>query len=398
MKLFSKIVLFTFIYICSIYYVYGQTYKNKDSIPIKYYSHLYLSGKINNIEGLFLFDTGADNLYFDSIFYNKNLNYPTIGKGLLPGVGSTPQEVKVILDDVNVVFNDYLYTTTMVPVMSLKTLVGDQADGIIGYEFFNEKVIEINYINEYMRVFENIESIDTKDYTKIQLKRVKDRLLIPLTVNVNDSISINNEFLLDLGSGSNISFTSYISDKYNLDRHITEKVNYYTKYGGAGGDSQSYVFITKSVIIGGYEIEYPVSDYSLDKAGALASGYYAGLVGNEIFQKFDLILDYRNNVLYIKPNSNFSEETGVPRLGFGYTYRAETLGGLIVSGFYKGSSAEKSGLQVDDMIIEINDIPVKSLNQDQINDIWRSEKIKLKVERLSDTLIFEINPKPLLVK
>ena len=42
--------------------------------------------------------------------------------------------------------------------------------------------------------------------------------------------------------------------------------------------------------------------YNVDKSGALASDKHYGLLGNKIYERFDVLIDFLNNDMYLKPN------------------------------------------------------------------------------------------------
>jgi len=224
--------------------------------PIDYRKHIYLKGTINDAEGHFVFDTGADILYLDSLFYNKsNFKFDSIAYSKLPGVGPVPQKVKVIVNSVRFDSGDLTYQTKFVPVVSLKTILGDFADGIIGLDFFSNKILEINYIQNYLKIHDNMDSLQLHQYSRIQCQKVKDRLYIPVTLSINNTVSIKDKFLIDLGCGSTIVLNSPVASKFNLDNVITNKTRCYNKYRGIGGESESYAFIAKSIEIGGYTLK-----------------------------------------------------------------------------------------------------------------------------------------------
>lgn len=76
-------------------------------IPIVARGHLYIQGSADNIEGNFVFDTGASGLYFDTTFYSENeFGYENLVNAKLPGAGATPQDVIVILDSVDFSFGN----------------------------------------------------------------------------------------------------------------------------------------------------------------------------------------------------------------------------------------------------------------------------------------------------
>ncbi len=110
-----------------------------------------------------------------------------------------------------------------------------------------------------------------------------------------------------------------------------------------------------------------------------------GLLGNEILERFDLIIDLVNNILYLKPNDKFANEFDFSKLGFSYVDRSKTQGAWVVSGFIVGSNAEKSGLKIDDRIIEINGKPVKEIDfYSHGKYLFEKETLLLKIERNSN--------------
>lgn len=403
-----KIIIYLIIVIYTLLQYFGivskdtvlQNFSDENIIKLDYRGHLYFYGKIDNIDGLFVFDTGAHSLYIDSLFYNtNNFNHDSIMMAKLPGVGEKPQDVKVIRNNVNFNFGANVYTSDLVPIFSLKTILGDDADGILGLDYFSKSILEINYNENYMKVHNNISSIDISKYKKIQGEIIERKLYIPLTIRINDHIIITNKYMVDLGSASPIDFTSPIAENYNLKNSIKDKVKYYTKYGGVSGYTSNYEFWCKSINIGGYELKDFNAAYSIDKNGALATSKHAGLLGNGILDRFDIIIDFANANLYIKPNNKFNEEFKVSKLGFSFVDRYKTYGAWVVTGFYENSPAEKSGLRIDDKIIMVNNIFVKDIKDyKQKIDILKEigDTLKLKIERQSQIFDLEIKLKPVI--
>lgn len=358
------------------------------AIPIVYRGHIYIQGSADSIKGNFVFDTGASNLYYDSVYYSNNdFNYANFINALLPGAGKSPQNVIVIMDTVNFSFGKYLYQTPIVPVLKLKPILGDFSDGIIGLEYFSQSVLEINYQHEYINLYETIDSLDITDYKMVPLTRNDNRLYLPLRVVVNDSVKIEGNFQLDFGSGGSISLLSLTAKKFNLDNVIEQKAPYFTKYGGVGGESSSFDFMADSFQIADFVFNDVTMDYSTDKSGAMASNKHFGLLGNEILDRFDILLDLKNNNLYLKANNDINKPFEFSRLGFSYVDRNQTLGAWIVTGLYKNSYAEKQGLKIDDEIISLNGISVSEILYESQKNIFKNlKKVELEVKRNETTL------------
>jgi hypothetical protein len=364
-----------------------------DAFPIVYRSHLYVKGVADGHSGNFVFDTGASNFYYDSTYFaGNNYHYTNFFSAKLPGAGTTPQSVEVISDTVGFKFGNNFYQTKIVPILKLKPILGDFADGILGMEYFYNSVLEINYEDEYMRRFQNIDSVDISEYTKINLLKEGNRLFIPLKVKINDSITIEGNYQLDLGAGGNIALTSSTANHYKLKENIEEKIPYFTKYGGVGGESSSYKFRATSLQVADFVFNEVTMDFSTDKSGAMASNKHLGLIGNGIYERFNVFIDFMNNDLYIKPNSNFEKAFKFSKLGFAYVDRNQTLNAWIVTGFYRGCNAEKAGLKIDDRIIAINDIDIHQIPYESQKEFFKNlSNVKLTIERHDVTKVIQFD-------
>jgi len=370
----------------------------KGTFPIIYKGHLYIKGKSDSIKGNFVFDTGASNFYYDSTYYaDNNFSYKNISKGRLPGVGNRVQTVVVITDTVEFKFGENLYKTSIVPIFQLKPILGDFADGILGIEYFSNSVLEINYEKKYMKIYPTIDSVNLQGWSKIKLTKKDNKLYIPLEVIVNDTIKISGDYLLDFGAGGTVNLTSFVSEKYKLKDNIENKVAYFTKYGGVGGESSRYDFFASQIKLGDFSFDNVAMNFSLDDAGSMASNKYLGLVGNEIYERFFVFIDFINNDIYLKPNTKYKDLFEASRLGFSYVDRVQTLKSWIVTGLYSSSSAEKSGLMIDDKIISINGINVGEINYEKQKSFFKNiDEVYLKVKRNNKLIELNFKLKPII--
>jgi len=122
-----------------------------------------------------------------------------------------------------------------------------------------------------------------------------------------------------------------------------------------------------------------------------------GIIGNKIFERFNVYIDFINNNLYLKPNNKFGNPFEASRLGFDYTDRTQTLKSWVVTGFHANTPAQKSGLMVDDRIIAVNDVSVEEISYHQQDSLFSNlSEVSLKVKRNNELLSFSFSLKPVL--
>lgn len=363
------------------------------AVPIVYRRHLYIACQVDSAEANLIFDTGANNLYLDSTFFSQaELQYENLAQAQLPGAGNGMQHVPLILDTVTCsVFGD-LYQTRYVPIFQLKPILGDYADGIIGLDHYDGKVLQISYQDQYFKVCDDVQEADVTGYSKVEMRRSENRLFVPASIQVDEDLTLEGELLLDLGSAGSITLTSAAASKYKLGQQIRDKVRFFTIAGGVGGASSSYVFRATEAKVSDFTFEEPILSFSLDTAGALSRSTHMGLIGNEILDRFDLMIDFNNSVLYLKPNDRLNHPFSLSRHGFSFVDRSSTLGGWIVKGFYEDCDAWQKGLRPKDKIIAVDGLPVNQISYEQQRELFKTrDQIELAVKRGEEDHSFTID-------
>ncbi|MFH2141350.1 MAG: aspartyl protease family protein [Bacteroidota bacterium] len=367
------------------------------AVPIVYCGYIYIHGSVDSVNGNFLLDTGAENLHLDSIFYiDNNFAYENYQNGKINGIGNSFQEAIAIMDTVNFQYNNHSYESSFVLVHNLKIIGGDFIDGIIGLNFFSKKILEVNFLRQFINVHNSIDSVDISGYSMIPIEIIDDRMCVPLKIKANGKVTVEGNFMIDVGSTLS-TMTSSIAEKFNFNENIDRKVAYYTKYGGIGGDSYGYDLIADSIFISDFSLCNVNMSYSIDTSGLMASEDFFGILGNNILERFDVIFDFDNNNLYLKPNAEFISPYVFDRLGFSYVDRSKTMGGWIVTGLSKGSPAEKQGLQIDDKIISVNKISVEKISFKTQNDFFKQlDKVEFIINRSGNLIKIKFKLFPLL--
>ena len=268
-------------------------------------NHIYLNAEVNGKPARLVFDTGSSDVYLDSTWLSESgIKYARMGKAMVRGAGNEAKKTTLIFSGVNVSMNGSQYSPQMVPVIDLRAILGDTADGIFGLKDLKEKIIVIDYKNEKLTLLDKLASAQTEGFSRIPIEIDSNnpgKILVPIDVTVIPGKVISGKALLDTGSGKCLEFTSKAAAKYGLDK-IQEKNPFYYKHGGVGGESAGYEFAVDKVTADSVLLSQGKARYSTDKAGAMASDEYIAVAGNEIWRHFTIIIDLNKSVLFLKEN------------------------------------------------------------------------------------------------
>ena len=96
-------------------------------------NHIYLNAEVNGKPARLVFDTGSSDVYLDSTWLSESgIKYARMGKAMVRGAGNEAKKTTLIFSGVNVSMNGSQYSPQMVPVIDLRAILGDTADGIFG--------------------------------------------------------------------------------------------------------------------------------------------------------------------------------------------------------------------------------------------------------------------------
>ncbi|MCE7993697.1 MAG: PDZ domain-containing protein [Roseivirga sp.] len=344
------------------------------SVSFDYENHIVLKAMLNDRQAVRLvLDSGADGLYLDSTYFAET-GIPAYRRQLatLPGAGSQPQQVMVVLDTIAVNLSGIEFIPRYTPLLHLRPILGQAVDGIIGLSFLRRYIALLDYESKMLSLYDPEQYDPPGGFEAIPMTLRNNRIYIPLEIAITDDVVIKKEFQLDLGNGGTIDITSATADEFNLSDLISEKLHYSNAFGGVGGEIVGNQFRAISVKIGNHKIELPVLDYSEDKSGALSSAEMGGLLGNKILEKFEVIFDFAHQKLHLKPNGN-KEAYESTLTGFSYADRRDTDDGLFITGIYENTEAAQLNLAVGDVITELNGKEVADLTLDQIEKLLKKK-------------------------
>ncbi len=227
----------------------------------------------------------------------------------------------------------------------LTSVYGVKIDGIIGYSFIRRYVIRIDYDVNMLEIY----TPGTFRYPRggYLLRPGFTTLPRQLTM-LEDSRKVNTRLIFDTGAGLCFLLSRDFTEDSSLFK--IKKKFYPTQAEGLGGKKKMELTVIKSVKIGPFRFRnVPVHVFD-DNYNITSYPTLGGIMGNDLLRRFNLILNYPQQTIHIKPNKHYSEL-------FDYSYTG--LGIYLIDGeikvidIIKDSPGDKAGFKNGDIIFAV---------------------------------------------
>lgn len=252
-----------------------------------------VEGRINDSQPLvFLFDTGADTTVIHPSALDKGLKVAFDGTMLNSGLGG--QATRETSNDNRLAVADLRWDHEQ--VMLIEKRQGDGIDGILGINVFEDKVVEIDYDRRVMTIREALPT-NTNNYVEGELRFRGTSPFVETTLD-SGTKRVTDWLLLDTGYTASVHLTRDFWSRHGLGDSLTRLAGSRSHGVGAQAVEGEY-FALPGLALGDLTLRNVPTNVETEPKGDAES---TGLVGMEVLKRFDTILDFRTNRIYLKPN------------------------------------------------------------------------------------------------
>lgn len=354
-------------------------------IPFELSSNLMiLQVRVNRSRPLhFIFDTGASISVIDPQSA-KALRLRAKGKLELEATGGFVQSglihpVSLSIPGVTV-FNQTLATVDLDVVAPL---FGYKIDGIIGHDFINNFVVEIDYAAGLMNLYE------TQSYTysgtgeSIPIELIEKTPFARGRIVLNGREAIDGKFEVDTGGNGILSLNTPFVNKHKMLETLTNQAQ--SKLGGAGGSSAAVKAHVKAVELGSLVIKNPLVVFAQGTEGNEGSTESDGELGGGFFNQFKMILDYSRSRMILERNQKLA--TGRDLSGLEIVAEPPRFRTYVVNSVEANSPASAAGVQEEDTIIAVDGRPTARLTLKELRRLFTAAgEHVLAIKRGSQTI------------
>ncbi len=312
---------------------------------------IYIDVNINEskIKKRFIFDTGATTDLIDSISAIKLGLKSNHSQSVLGAAGAKKYRIalnqKIKLSDSIEITDNHLVIADLTKLKSRKDF-----DGIIGYSLIKKYIVEIDYDNNKMKLYNKEDELDTKGYQEIMLGSGLPIPQFEISFKTESGETFKGIILFDTGAGLELLVNSSFVERHNLSSKFKEKLTH--EINSLSSESKIERVVIQSMNIEGFKLgEMPIG-LSNSKSGIIASSGLLGVLGAKVISRFNFILDYNSSKIYLKPNKFFHQNFDFPLTGFKIQNRD---GYITVKHIDKNCPSYIKGLRKGDRILSIND-------------------------------------------
>jgi len=348
---------------------------------------------INNSDSLFfILDTGVKTTLITELDSSQalELNYARhqkirgLGEGdeleaihsysnrfYLPHILGKNQDILVLTED----------------IFFLTSKLGTHVNGLIGYDIFQNLVVEIDPIQRKMTLHQASRFRKPKNFESMDIELEGGKPYIYTKIHLNGKW-IDVKLLVDTGASHAISLEK--NEKKGID--IPQK-NIDAYLGrGLSGEVKGKMARIDGVKFGRFDLKNVISAFpdSVSMGGLMGINHRNGSLGSDFLRRFYVIFDYPNKKMYFKPNNEYKNAFHLNMSGMELSMPVPNFPIYVISQISPDMPAHRAKLKLGDEILKINGSSVFGMNLNQINELFHSKegrKINLVIRR--NELIFK---------
>jgi hypothetical protein len=219
------------------------------------------------------------------------------------GAGNSGEATAVFSDSMTFSIGKKEFENQRIVILRQGGFRGGSFDGVTGFSIFGHYTVEVNYDRKEIILYKPGEMIIDKSWTEIPIY-FKENMIpwIDVSIVIENEKPVPINCYIDYASSESIELLMKPGQKFNMP---AETEDYYLGRGLSGDINGKKGKISK-VIIGPYELGNVNAAFAPAEVRSKQKGA-DGVISNNLLRRFNLIFDYSNRRIYIKPNSFFNE-------------------------------------------------------------------------------------------
>jgi hypothetical protein len=182
------------------------------------------------------------------------------------------------------------------PDLHNTTLTATGMDGRFGWNLFEGKYVELNY-DDSLLIIHTKRPKNLKGYTRSKLYFFRSYPCVKATIRAGNK-AYTGYFLLDTGSGQAIILDSTWAIQQNFPTDL-KLLSTSVFHDARGIKYETKIVQAPGIMLNGFASS-DVPTWLLNTRNP--AGFEINLLGNDLLKRFNIIMDFQNDYIYLKPN------------------------------------------------------------------------------------------------
>jgi len=314
----------------------------------------------------FLVDSGASGSLVSSSLA-ETLGLPAVG--LHAAYGKEDALAKIVSVDYTVLDNEVRHASLIVESLDDDArYAGQPLDGILGYDFLSHFTVKVDYAAHTLGLYNPEELHPDASFTALPAVLQAGDLSVSTTLNGLNHPPITQNFIVDTGNSGAMAFNRAFDLEYLFPRLVPRAVG----WGSVSmwGLSDITMGRLPSLAVGAFQVPGPIVACDPE---FLPSPSPLGTIGNEIWRRFVIVLDYKDKKLFLQKGPGFDAPETRAYHGLFVLADEKDPALLRVAKAFDASPAAAAGFQKDDLITACDGLTGPALTSDSLRDRLHQE-------------------------
>lgn len=369
-----------------------QPGRKKVVIPIEVHNNLVVVPILLNgqLPLRFILDTGVRTAILTQKVYSDILNLQYTRKYSIAGPGGEKLVDAYVTNNVTIDMpgihgEGHALLVLEEDYLELRSYLGVDVHGILGYELFSRFVTHIDYENKELTLFLPGRFKPNRRTQVLPIQVLDTKPYLVTSIQQADSTDLTLKLLVDSGASHSVFLESWSDKRIKVpNRNVQSIIG-----RGIGGAITGRIARINSLTLGKYKIQKPTVNFPdietyLDTLKGGNAVFRNGTIGGEVLSRFNVVFDFPGEKIYFERNSTYKSRFYYNLSGITVKAEGTRLRRYVISELRGGSAGEQAGFQVGDVLLAINGVRTADLDLSTLNGFLNSKpnkKVRMEIER-----------------
>lgn len=333
-------------------------------------NNIFFQGRINNSAPLWLsLDTGASSGLLN-LRIVRTLGLSVLRGSQATGAGGTVEAVTLASVTLNINgarLEDVALQA--VPLNSIEDSTGRVMDGIVGAELFRRYVVEIDYVDKVISLYEPATYEYRGPGENLPLTFSDNHPYVQAKITLPGREAIAGEFVIDAGSNFPVILLKSFVESQQLTKSLPSTLPVVGR--GVGGEIPLPVGRVPQLQLGRFTLSNLIAAFP--SRGIFAREGAAGNIGGGILRRFKVIFDYSRQRMILEPNKHFAEPYEYDMSGLQLVGDSPAFKTIMIDRTLQDSPATEAGLKPGDKLVLFDGRPIVDYPLARLRELFRVE-------------------------